>query len=144
MCQADPGPRCYADSSKRLARTEVKLTRVSASLASCNAEMTAAASKKDFTGYAKAKKRADGFKAQVADLEHKVLSIQRDVDGTKTGARLLKEAMANATSNEELRSLQNREKAAGSRRLGRTHALYRIQSDYKPLMRIRGEVALAA
>lgn len=144
MCQADPGPRCYADSSKRLSRVEQKLERVSVSLAACNADMSAAASKKDFTGYAKAKKRADGFKAQAFDLQRKVLYIQRDVDGTKTGARMLRESMATASSAEELRALQNREKAAGALRYGRTHALNRIQSGYKPLMRIRGEVALAA
>lgn len=150
MCQAFPGPRCYADSSKQLAATTAKLERARTAQVTYGQRMDAAADAKNFSDYAKAKKRYEASKVTITDLEKKASYIQRDVDGTKTGAKQLKEAMAAATSPAELRVLQHRERAAAGLRYGREKALYRKNNSYastgaaRPIFYIKGEVELAA
>jgi len=136
MCQAAPGPRCYADTSKvlrtRAQKLEVKKTKLAAAIALQNK----AASSKDFTGYARQLKAVEALTKDVKELETIRRYDRRDAYGTKTGAARLDAKIKNASDNKEYDYFRNLKIQAEALRFSRTHALERKQSGYVPAIRL--------
>lgn len=120
MCQAAPGPRCYADSSRKIHSLESRYNNAQKALKQAETDLNKASTYKD---YEKTRLRVGEAKTVVKEIETKLRHAQRDLDSTKTGARLLEEARKNATSTRELAVLENRRKAAEAKLFARKTAL---------------------
>lgn len=137
MCQAKPGPRCYADSSKRLKTLSARVSKAEQKLDAARTAMTEAGRREDFAAYAKAKKAAETAEKAVAPLRAELRHTQRDVDSTKTGRRHLDEKIQSATSKTELTALENRKAAGEILYAWRENALSHAQDGYQPVIRLK-------
>ena len=135
MCEPAPGPRCFSDSCEKVTSITRRLSAARAELEESVKVQKTATQKSDFTGFAKAKRRTNTLVARVNKLSTSLRYAQRDADGTKTGARLLEEAMASARTEEEFASLHARQLQASAARAQRVRALECAQNDYVPAIR---------
>lgn len=134
MCQAG-GVRCYNDSSKKLNKINTKLNSARAELDVAKKTMTASARKSDFNGYAKVRKQVETLQKKVEVLETDHRYVQRDVDGTLTGRKLLEKEYSVAKTASELEALDIRRRTADSLRYNREHAFQLIKTGYVPAIR---------
>lgn len=135
MCQASPGPRCFNDSSKRVTTLTKKLSVINLQVAKAEETLTIAASKKDFTAYANARKNVTELKDKATELSTKIRHTQRDIDSTLTGRRALDSALSEATTSSEIREIEQRQRAGEAIRFSREHALMLKQEGRLPAIK---------
>lgn len=135
MCQASPGPRCFNDSSKRVATLSNKLSNVSDQIRSAKTEMNKAATAKDFNAYAAARKNVTELETKATVLTTQIRHTQRDIDSTLTGRRQLDSELASATTSSAIKSIEQRQRAGDAIRFSREHALMLKQEARMPAIK---------
>lgn len=136
MCQPSPGPRCFKDSSMKLSKLQDKAATVSAR----NAEVEAKLSDARKSGNAREVQRLSATlhegKQREESLTTQIRHTQRDVDGTRTGQRVLRDELEETTDPKVARELQARLSAAEALRFARKHALELATSERLPMIRL--------
>ena len=135
MCQAQPGPRCYNDSNKKLVKLNAKLTKAEGELADAQKQLAAAARKSDFNAYSKLRKTVSVLEEKAETLRTTCRHTQRDVDSTLTGRKAIESAIQTAASKQELDQLDIRRRTAEALRFNREHALALQERAYVPAIR---------
>lgn len=141
MCQPSPGPRCFKDSSVKLSKLQDKAATISARNAEVQAKLDDARKSGNAREVQKLSTTLKEGTARYEDLEKQIRHTQRDVDGTRTGQRALKEQLEEAGNTPEARELIARLHAAEALRFARTHALELANSGRPPMIRITKKVA---
>lgn len=136
MCDAKPGLRCWADTSKRSTSLETKAENVDASIKEVRNELSAAAKNSDFSQYSKLKRRESALKQRSEKMRTAIRHNQRDMDSTKTGQKQLDELIANAEDDHELESYMIRKKTSMALRFQRSTAVEELNASQKPLLRV--------
>lgn len=135
MCQAKPGPRCYADSSKKLNTLAARVTAAEEKRDAAKKSMLTASRNKDLTAFSKARREHDRAEKALVPLKDEFRHTQRDVDSTKTGKRLLEAQMLEASSKTELSALENRKAASELLHSWRVTAAGYVADGYQPAIR---------
>lgn len=134
MCQAAPGPRCWADTSKAHKKLQTRLEKAQSDLDAVRKKMNAAASAGSYGDFEKLRNEEESMVVKVNNLRTAFVHNQRDMDGTKTGLRMLEEQISTADSDIERKGLEDRLKQAAAMRVLRDHAPQRMAD--APLLRI--------
>lgn len=141
MCQAKPGPRCYADSSKRLKTLAARVETAEGKRDAAVSKMKDASRARDLVAFSKARREKERAEKALKPLRDELRHTQRDVDSTKTGRRELDDQILEASSKDELKTLENRKAAAELLYAWRENALQIKQEGYQPVIRIASPVA---
>ena len=136
MCQIAPGPRCWSDSNATAQSLNRRLATTEKALKAKRSELKATAKAGDLIRYDKLRKDEEKLVVRVNNIRREIRHNQRDIDGTKTGIRVLDEQIAQCDDAKELKELEARKAQAEALRMSRSHALESIQTDRKPLLRI--------
>lgn len=135
MCQASPGPRCFNDSNKRMAKLNAKLEKTQADLDVARKGLDDAAKASNFNAYSKAKKQVTLLEKKVEQVSTDIRHTQRDIDSTLTGRKAIEKAMASASTKSELNALDIRRRTAEALRFNREHALALKENGQVPAIR---------
>jgi chromosome segregation ATPase len=99
-------------------------------------ELKSTAKAGDLIRYDKLRKEEEKLIVRVNNLRREIRHNQRDIDGTKTGMKVLDEQIASSDDNKAMKELESRKSQAEALRMSRSHALSVITSERKPLLRI--------
>jgi regulator of replication initiation timing len=128
MCQAQPGPRCYNDSSRRLGQLEKRVGKYVAECDDLEKSISKAVSENKASEVKKLSERKTAVTNRLETVKTELRHTQRDVDGTLTGRRKLNDEIASASDPALITELETRLKTGQGQRFAREHALERLNS----------------
>jgi len=134
MCS--PQGRCYSDSHSKAQSLRSRIAKNYDKLADNTKKLQAALTAKSFATYEKLRSVRERIIGWIKDLTRELRYVQRDIDGTKKGRKLIEEEMAATNDPKVVEALQVRIKQAEAMRFQRQHAFQYVAEHRTPLLRI--------
>jgi chromosome segregation ATPase len=128
MCQAQPGPRCYNDSSRKLGQLEKRIAKYVGERDDLDKRLAKAVSENKTSEAKKLSESRTKIINRLEAVSTELRHTQRDVDGTLTGRRHLTDEISKASDPNTITELETRLKTGQGQRFAREHALARINS----------------